>query len=229
MKAKSIYYFVLIPGIILLTNCTIEKRVFQKGYHLEWKKKTPKSIPSETSVSLIESSPEQAQTKEKATMFSENDSLLPVEKTVIEKPEGNESPATSKSNSVTSTEKLPEPERIEQDPSDHQKKTPNQTDMDESDAKEVELFGVMSFSMYFASIVFTLMGILAFNSGYVVIAAAFLLVLALVFGIISVIRYRRNKERYRRNFFGYFGLIASMVTITLGGLFVLLAFLAGSF
>ena len=101
--------------------------------------------------------------------------------------------------------------------------------MNENDATEVELFGVMSFGMYFAAIVFTLMGIIAFNSGYVVILAAFLLLLSLVFGIISVIRYRRNKERYRRNFFGYFGLIASMITITLGGFIVLLAFLAGSF
>lgn len=229
MKAKSIYYFVLIPGIILLTNCTIEKRVFQKGYHIEWKKKKTKNTPSETSVSLIESSPKQAQPEERAASFPEKDSLSSIEKTAPEKPETTQSPVINKNNSTSSTEQLPEPERIEPNQIIYKKKTPGQTYMNENDATEVELFGVMSFGMYFAAIVFTLMGIIAFNSGYVVILAAFLLLLSLVFGIISVIRYRRNKERYRRNFFGYFGLIASMITITLGGFIVLLAFLAGSF
>lgn len=238
MKAKLISITTCPFLMVLLTNCTIEKRVFQKGYHIEWKKKSSnETARSETTklTSVSDTRPEKQEQEESSNnQISEKDSvifnkkesetkLVSVVTTPTNEPAAS-SPKTDSSDPLTIANESPT-EQAETTP-------PDQKDDDirpETNVKIIEPVGIVSFGLYFIAVMLGLFAIPALNALPFLVLSGVLLILSLVLGIISVIRYRRNREQYRRNFFGYFGLIASMITITLGGLMILLAFLAGSF
>lgn len=241
MKAKLISITTYVFVILLLTHCTIEKRVFQKGYHIEWKKKnaseSARNEPekfSTASTNSVSHSDKQAQEEVVRNHIQEKDSVIFNKQASGEKPVSTITNATSEPVVSYSKTNASDPVTIITESSTEQAETtpPDQKDDDlrlETEKKVFEPVGFVSFGFYFLAIILGLFAIPALNALPFLVFSGLLFILSLVLGIISVVRYRRNKERYRRNFFGYFGLIASMITITLGGLFVLVAFLAGSF
>ncbi len=211
MKTKTIL-IVLASTILLISGCTIEKRVFQKGYHIEWKKKIPKKDEAETSNRISEREQEIDPT---SCVAFENNSIPETEESF---PECLPEPVFRES-IVESITPAKDPEIINYiEPENHKKtslirqkikKQPWETE----ERKVFELFGVMSFGLYFCSLALGVISIFALNALPTIVIACFMVLLSFIFGIISVKRYRRNKSDYRRNFFGYFGLIASAVTI----------------
>jgi hypothetical protein len=228
MKTKLIAIIVGTCVCTLLTDCTIEKRIFQKGYHLEWKKKAPKK--DETgAVNLI------TENHQETALAAET----PAESNLVlksEKPNPELAPApefrapitepailTKKTASIHSRE----PEKRKITAPAHPTAANDVWEVEER--KEFELFGIMSFGLYFSSMALAIAGIILLTSPYFFVAAGFLILLALIFGIISVDKYRRDKSKYHRNFFGYFGMIASLATITFVLALVVLAWGLGSF
>lgn len=227
MKTKLIAVIHSIFVCTLLTNCTIEKRLFQPGYSIEWKKKIPKKDEAENSNRISEWEQE---TDPPSHAALENKLVPETEESYTERitePEFRESilkPTPVKTHVILSTVK-PENPKIISPP--HQKTVNNSWEAEER--KEFELFGVMSFGLYFSSLTLAILGIVLLTSPYFFVAAGFMILLALIFGIISVDKYRRDKSKYRRNFFGYFGMIASLATITFTIGLLLLALGLGSF
>jgi hypothetical protein len=229
MKTKLIAIILSTCVCTLLTNCTIEKRVFQKGYHIEWKKKkVSQKEAEEPTVGMTE---DQQQADLVAETPSESNPVPETEKTNSEQfpePELSESPAEP----IKPVEKpvsphSMKPENHEITSSVHQKSVKETWETEER--KVFELFGVMSFGLYFSSLTLAILGIVLATSPYFFVAAGFMILLSLIFGIISVDKYRRDKSAYRLNFFGYFGMIASLATITFVIGLLLLAWGLGSF
>jgi hypothetical protein len=214
MKAKSATWIAFILAVLSVTNCTIEKRLFQPGYSIEWKKKVPQKDATETTNRVSDSK------KAFNSIITDSSSIelflapenlrqeiLPsgkLSKSVTEFPASTEIYDTITSDKVENAEVVSVP---------HQKKA---VDLRETeDKKELELFGVMSFGLYICSLAFAILALVVFNLPvYLFGIAGFMILLSLIFGIISVDKSRRDKSRYYRNFFGYFGLIASVVTIS---------------
>ncbi len=213
MKSTSIIF--IIVTMLAIAGCTIEKRLFQPGYSIEWKKKIPQKDANETA-SKFSDSKENADSI--AHTSSSNYALLEKNKPLpLSGEENSPVPELTKNNSEVPT-KTQEPiisyrnESHEIDPVLSQKKAIDIIEAE--DKKEFELFGIMSFGLYFSSLALAIAGIVLLTSPYFFVAAGFMILLSLIFGIISVDKYRRDKAKYRRNFFGYFGMIASLATIT---------------
>lgn len=228
MKTKLIAIVLGTCVCTLLTNCTIEKRLFQPGYSIEWKKKTPKKDDKETLSRISESEQETDPTanmtiegnpdQQTETPFPERIPEPEFRESVVESITPAKGPGTINSVEPESRKKTsPTLQQIGKQP------------WETEEQKEFELFGVMSFGLYFSSLTLAILGIILLTSPYFFVAAGFMILLALIFGIISVDKYRRDKSRYRRNFFGYFGMIASLATITFVAGLVILAWGLGSF
>jgi len=211
MKLKSASWILFILTALSVTSCTIEKRLFQPGYRIEWKKKIPQKDEAKTedqvSYNSIETHPD--------TTGSSSSSLSSLKPDPIPTPQLSKSisePFVLIENPDTLISYQTETRKVI--PSTPQKKA---IDLKETeDKKEFELFGVMSFGLYFCSIALALLAVFVFNlPAFLFGIAGFMILLSLIFGIISVDRYKRNRSNYYRNFFGYFGLIASVITISL--------------
>lgn len=215
MNKTTILLFTLIG--IFLSHCTIEKRIFQPGYSIEWKKKIPEKT-SEESASLIPESKRAAdsivinsgsriETQIAEPSISEKISSGEEAETTVGYPDYTK---TDYSTAIPNTE--PEtPAYVDQ------KKQPDI--IEEGEEKEFELFGIMSFGIYFGSLILAVLSLIF--SEIIIIPAIIFLLLSLIFGIISVRNYHRNPEKYYRNGFGYFGLFASLATITIA-LFIII-------
>lgn len=218
MNKTTALLFTLIG--IFLSHCTIEKRIFQPGYSIEWKKKIPEKTPEE-SANLIPGSK-----KEPDSIGINSGSSIKTrmeEPSVSEKiPSGEEAETIARSPDYTKTDySTATPNTEPETPaSANQKKQPDI--IEEGEEKEFELFGIMSFGIYFCSLILAVLA-LVFSEIFLIAAVIFLL-LSFVFGLISVLIYRRNRDKYYRNGFGYFGLFASITTITLGLFFIILLF-----
>nr|WP_294858860.1 hypothetical protein [uncultured Fluviicola sp.] len=222
MKAKSTTWIAFILVVLSATNCTIEKRLFQPGYSIEWKKKTQRnSVETENQTSYNEE-------PDTTTIICSSNSLSskPDHIPTSELTQSISEPLVSIVNLDTQT-----PYKLEKQESDTLTPQKKAIDLRETeDKKELELFGVMSFGLYFCSVIFAILAVFVFNLPvYLFAVAGFMILLSLIFGIISVDKYRRDKSKYYRNFFGYFGLIASVVTISLVIGFLILASELGSF
>ncbi|WP_294671766.1 hypothetical protein [uncultured Fluviicola sp.] len=228
MKTKLIAIILGTCVCTFLTNCTIEKRVFQKGYHIEWKKKVSEKEAEETADRITKSQQQAglvAETPFESNVTPETEKPLPEPVTEPELPESMAEPITLSENPVSIHSM--ESENHEITSSVHQKSVKGAWETEER--KVFELFGVMSFGLYFSSLTLAILGIVLLTSPYFFVAAGFMILLALIFGIISVDKYRRDKSAYRLNFFGYFGMIASLATITFVIGLLLLAWGLGSF
>lgn len=205
----------------LLTNCTIEKRVFQKGYHIEWKKKADSDKVSEEITGLHNSSDHysERQKREEKPTFEEHtaiNSLIP-ENTEAERIcFYSETKISDQSKAASSKMKLPE------SVSELRSTKPTLVNQKDEDAqtqitpRKFEPTGIASFVFYFLGLGLGLCAIVATNPIAVLGFTALLLLTALILGIISAVRFRRNRELYEGNFFGYFGLFASAGTLVLG-------------
>lgn len=226
MKIKSATRASLAILILLAASCTIEKRLFQPGYSIEWKKRIPKKDANET-ISKFSASKENADsvahTSSSNHILSDRETQLQqTGEKLIPAPELTKSipqPPAEKQESLISDRN----ENHEIDPVFSQKKAIDI--LENEDKKELEIFGTMSFGLYLCSLILAITSLTFMNPGYLLIIAGFMIILSLIFGIISVDRYRRDKSKYYRNFFGYFGLIASLVTIML--VMIFLTLLAG--
>lgn len=229
MKTKLIAIILSTCLCTLLTNCTIEKRVFQKGYHIEWKKKKASQKEAEEPTVGMTENLQQAdlvvETPFEINMVPETEKTNSEQFPEPELPESIAEPiaASEKPVSIHSME----PENHETTSSVHPKSATETWETEER--KVFELFGVMSFGLYFSSLTLAILGIVLATSPYFFVAAGFMILLSLIFGIISVDKYRRDKSAYRLNFFGYFGMIASLATITFVIGLLLLAWGLGSF
>lgn len=238
MNTKGILITTCALIFTLLTNCTIEKRVFQKGYYIEWKKRasneTTQNEPDKSTIASDKPSEKRIQEEITGNPVSEKGFVISNEQKSEATPVSVITNTTDESTVSSRKINSSDPVTITNDsPTDQAKTTPpDQKDDDprlETEPKVFEPVGFVSFGFYFLAVMLGLFAIPALNALPFLVFSGVLLILSLTFGIISVIRYRRNRERYHRNFFGYFGLIASMITITLGGLVILFAFLADSF
>ena len=229
MKTKSTAWIIFILTSLLTTNCTIEKRLFQPGYNIQWKKKIPQRDAAEnvnrvsdsrnTSNSIISDSSLSDLILAPKNFNPETLTTDKLPESIVESTKSIEQLDTIFSNQVTHTKIATAPA---------QKKAVDLVETEEK--KELELFGVMSFGLYFCSLIFAILAVFVFNlPAYLFVIAGFMILLSLIFGIISVDRYRRNKSKYYRNFFGYFGLIASVVTISLVIGFLILTSELGGF
>jgi hypothetical protein len=227
MKTKSTIWIVFTFTILLTTNCTIEKRLFQPGYSIEWKKKIPQRDEAKTANHLSDNKIEADSiiiNPSSTTISFNNEKLKPEPISIFALHESAvEQTASIENFPALKSDQKEKPEMVSDTP---QKK---EIELVET-KKELELFGVMSFGLYFCSVTFAILAVFVFNlSAYLFVVAGFMILLSIIFGIISVDKYRRNKSKYYRNFFGYFGLIASVVTISLVIGFLILASELGSF
>lgn len=230
MKAKLNAIIICTCAITLLANCTIEKRVFQKGYHIEWRKKAlsenTSAEPDKLQAASDDLSQKQMQ-EEQAIPDQNSESNSPVH-------ENNESEtlpfhtSTKPADETTaSSNKINPPGSVsaERESADYGKKTDQKDDevQPQKEPRKFEPIGIASFVIYFLAVVLGLFAITAANPVVILSYTAVLLILALILGIVSVVKYRKNRDLYERNFFGYFGLIASGSTIILG-IFLLILF-----
>lgn len=228
MKAKLIFITTCAFVFTLLTNCTIEKRVFQKGYHIEWKKKSSnESARSETTKLTSASDATDIHSEKQLPKETAGNQVLSKDSVISDKKESEAKPViaitnttnepavsarkTDSSDPVTITTESPTEQAETAPPADQ-----DDDDQPESTRKTFEPVGIVSFGLYFVAVILGLLAIPALNAIPFLVFSGVLLILSLIFGIISVVRSRRNRDLYYRNFFGFFGLIASGSTLILG-------------
>lgn len=228
MKQKISLFIFITFTLLLVPGCTIEKRLFQPGYNIEWKKKVQSDKPSNEchSLSQVSNIPSEKQVPEEITIQSqkaENNPPTP-EKNELEasfyplvKPESK--PVIS-ANQASSTE-LASVKVAAQKKEHISAEQSNDDDEPQIIPKKFEPLGIASFTIYFFGLALALLAIIATNPVVFISFAALLFLLSLTLGIVSVVKSHRNKALYRRNFFGYFGLIASASSLVIG-LFLLL-------
>ena len=228
MKTKTILIGI-VYAILLISGCTVEKRLFQPGYNIEWKKK--KVSEKDAVESTIHMTKSQQPTELLVETTLESNVMPETEKPnpeLITEPELPESMSEPITPSKTLAAVGPVENKYHKTTSPVHPKSVKEA-WETEERKEFELFGVMSFGLYFSSMTLAIVGIVLLTSPYFFVAAGFMILLALIFGIISVDKYRRDRSGYRLNFFGYFGMIASMATITFVIGLLLLAWGLGSF
>ncbi|WP_343637076.1 hypothetical protein [Fluviicola sp.] len=212
---------------LFVAKCTIEKRLFQPGYSIEWKKKIPQKEKDETEIPVSANRHEPDLANHPVTTDPVAENEIPVNTHLPET-----QPQQLVAEPITSSEKQPTIRTDQPGTSETEASTPKEQEKDDWETEnkpEFELFGVMSFGLYFCSLALAIIGIVLLSSPYFFVVAGFMILLSLIFGIISVDKYRRDRSKYRRNSFGYFGLIASAATISFVALLVLLAWGLGSF
>ena len=227
MKTRSTSWSIFILITLLLGSCTIQKRLFQPGYSIEWKKKICQKNGSETTDLAFVAPAKRDSIRLNAfnDEFPAKDDLQAVDIAVVEFSDPvTEQKASKKIRDTLTSMHLEKQEVV----SGHSQKKRSGIPEIENE-KEFELFGIMSFGIYFCSLAMAILSIFVLNALPTIIAACFMILLSFIFGIISVHRYRKDKSRYYRNFFGYFGMIASMATITLAAGLVLFAWGLDSF
>lgn len=215
--------FLLIVSVALLaTNCTIEKRVFGKGYYIEWKKKVHTDNAANRLSGLQKPSDDRTAKQEPGEIIAPEQyaetSVFQAGKsepeTILTDTRPKILPAASEKDlepSAVTPDKTPvKPVSAHQKDADIQPQTP----------RTFEPAGIASFIFYFTGFGLGLCAIFAMNPVAVLGFTALLLLIALILGIVSVVRFHRNRDLYQGNFFGYFGLIASAATLVLG-LFIL--------
>ena len=234
MKAKLIAVILGTCVFTLFTNCTIEKRVFQKGYHIEWKKKSSSDNHSEKITGIQNASDDhlQKQDREEALLADEHKEIrLPTP----ENP-GVETtfPAGSKPvDEPTASAQKVKLSKLDSETHQSEKSSSDQKEEDtdtQITPRKFEPVGIASFVFYFLGLGLGLCAIAATNPIAVLGFTAILLLTALILGIVSVVKFHRNRELYEQNFFGYFGLFASIGTLILGIFLLLIAaiiFLSG--
>jgi lysylphosphatidylglycerol synthetase-like protein (DUF2156 family) len=207
---------------VLASNCTIEKRVFQKGYHIEWNKKVQQSKTSdEITKTLVSTDHSETELPEEVLIHDEN----PENTSLITKQ--NEPEAVT---FYTNTKSVDEPVKTSHAINSYQlasreKEIPNDqttlkdrqdnTDENPNTPRKSEPVGIASFVFYLLGVGLGLGAIFAMNPIVFLGFTAFLLLTALILGIVSVVRFHRNRDLYQQNFFGYFGLIASASSLVL--------------
>lgn len=213
MKIKSTIPISLLIFILLAASCTIEKRLFQPGYNIEWKKKKVSEKDAVETAIRMTKSPQPVELIEKtpfeSNVIPETEKRNPEHVTEPKLPESVDEPITP-SKTLAAVGPV-ETKNRKTTTSVRQNSVKGALETEER--KVFELFGVMSFGLYFCSLAMAVVSIFALNALPTIVIACFMILLSFIFGIISVKRYRRNRFSYRRNFFGYFGLIASAVTI----------------
>lgn len=225
MKTKLIAIILGTCVCAILTNCTIEKRVFQKGYHIEWKKKASPGRTSEEITTLQNASDDyfEKQKQEEQPTAEEHTAINSTA------PENTEIGTISFYTEIPTSgqQKMSESEiKLSGSVSESQTKKPDSAVQKDEDVQSLtprkfEPVGIASFVFYFLGLGLGLCAIAATNPVAVLGFTALLLLLALILGIVSVVRFHRNRELYEWNHFGYFGLIASAGTLVLG-IFILL-------
>lgn len=228
MKTKTILIGI-VYAILLISGCTVEKRLFQPGYNIEWKKKKVSEKDAVESTIHMTKSQQPTELLVETTLESnvmpETEKPNPEHITEPELPESMAKPITP---SKTPATVVPVENKHHKTTSPVHPKSVKEA-WETEERKEFELFGVMSFGLYFCSLAMAVVSIFALNALPTIVIACFMILLSFIFGIISVKEYRRNRSRYRRNFFGYFGLIASAVTIFWAGFLLLFAWGLDSF
>jgi hypothetical protein len=221
MKAKLIAIMLGTCVCTLLTDCTIEKRIFQKGYHIEWKKKASSGRTSEE-VSMLQNVSDDHSEKQKQEEKPTVEEYAALNSTA---PENTEIGTISFYTETPPTDqpKVSEPGmKLSGSVPESQTKKPDLAAQKDEDVqsqltpRKFEPVGIASFVFYFLGLGLGLCAIVATNPVAVLGFTALLLLLALILGIVSVVRFRRNRELYEWNLFGYFGLIASAGTLVLG-------------
>lgn len=224
MKTKSTRMICLL-ALLLIQSCTIQKRLFQPGYSIEWKKKAPQKNTGDITDRLSNFQKADTATQTSFPEARTNLEGLKQDPISIATDSSKASPGPETQAAVVSPAKA-----SEKPVAGSGAETPKPTDIIEPEApKELELFGTMSFGLYICGLTLAIVGIITLSSPFYAVAAAFMILLSLVFGIISVSIYRKDRSRYYRNFFGYFGLIASAATLTFTIALLLVAFGLGSF
>lgn len=226
MKTKSTIYGLLILTALLAGSCTIQKRLFQPGYSVEWKKKMREKSESETTDLSVKT---QESDSTRINSFA-NTSESPVENDLTS---GNVSTVETKDPETTDQQEpqdtfaLHTTENQEIAATIAPKKSLGIPDPEP--AKELEIFGIMSFGLYFCSLALGIFSLFALNALPVIVIACLMILLSFTLGLVSVIRYRKDKSRYYRNFFGYFGMIASIATMGFAAFLLLFAWGLDSF
>lgn len=222
MKAKLIPILVCTCILALLTNCTVEKRLFQKGYHIEWKKKPlHHQVPDEPGNPPL--SPDEKpgnETTEKQSIPDQHtgNKFIPIEENIPETSAFSPVEKTGTEPGLT-TQKIDSPGSISLKTETVSTLPDPNTDDDPAPQTEQKLYepvGIVSFSFYFLGFGVGLLAFVAANPVAVLGFTALIVLVSLILGIISVVRFHKHKDRFRGNFFGYFGLFASAATLIFG-------------
>ncbi|MDR0802085.1 hypothetical protein [Fluviicola sp.] len=197
---------------LLVSNCTIQKRIYRKGFHIEWKKKINEAIAVK----------EPAVQYENVSTFvsAKNDSSGSIVATVSENLAWKDDTLKTVKIEVSNNKEINYEEQVSSDQYTVQKKqnklspaTPSDEEVAPQQKKHFEPFGIFAFGFSLAAI-----SMLFFELGYFLsypfaIMAAIFILLAFVSGSISIARTKKNKGKYRRNDFGILGFIFATVLL----------------
>jgi len=184
--------FILFCFLILIffTSCSIEKRLYGRGYHVTWHKRYSKTKGNEKEKKL-----EPVETAEEESV----DSL----EVVPENPAADSLQLSKEEKKKARKEKYPDLPREE---------------------RKFEPLGVLAFKILLINIPIGLIGENATDPRVVAqmeIIFLFILIIAFVLAIISMVRYLRNPKHYKFNIFA--------ILVILIGLFYLVEFILGNY
>ncbi len=180
----------ILSFILILSSCTIEKRTFNRGYHVSWNRKVTSTPPGNRSTFENELAENEIKSDSKAveeegvlTDIAAKDQQLNLES--IESPEPRQQ-----------TEQLSEEDFI-------LAKNPVQLDDTVYIYPKFEPRGIASFATSLAAYGGFFIGIFFWE---LLIYISFgLLIAGLILGLLSLTEYGRNKIFYRKNVFGIIG------------------------
>lgn len=218
----------IVCGILTISSCTIEKRVFRKGYYISWNKSAPKEKsqtkeedPEAKAEELVQSPPVSHDTlcKEETESIEElavgvqdtlqtNETALTAEQP-ISKPETVYSEAALLDRLTEAVKQIKE------------KKYPEE---EVSDKKELNLFALNSFVF---AIGYVILIFYAFDLGslnWPIVLAVTCFFTAVIFAIVALVKWKRNRTEFWGTFFALMGLIL----LAAGSLLFLLYIVANS-
>lgn len=221
MKHLNYLLWTLAAGI-LLCSCTITKRHFGNGYHIEWKRKYQESVPEPDAFKEI--SRQNDEEIDSVPQIREPEKSAEVQVQEIEPvPEETNSPSIRQTDEVVFREKSV-PSEIKAAPvapAENPERTDNWEEEDQTIHPltwaliSVLALGAVSFGLIIANIFFV----------FGVIGFAFI---GMILGIVALISLKRHPEKYRKKgltrFFAIFLIVAGGVVTLFTALFLVLSY-----
>lgn len=192
---KAFISFVV--AIVVLQGCTVEKRLYNRGFHVEWNKKRSGNEQAATEITPVDSEDEAEQNAQIDQEPDKQSAEVVVEEDLKDDPAELTSETPSYERADTLLRAKPEPDTMMVE-------------------HKYEPVGIVALSMAIVGAI-----LLTFPTTVGLIISGVLFFSALVLSIISMIRFSRNRHRYKSNAPGVTVFVVCLILMLLVGLFFL--------
>ncbi|MCW3083682.1 MAG: hypothetical protein JWP12_1048 [Bacteroidetes bacterium] len=207
MKKQILYSFALLFAV-LIASCSVDKRLYSRGYNVEWSNNNKVQLPSAEKITVI---PEPTLAENKTEEIS-TDSLLQLssdeDKAIADKAESN-----TACNDYAAKQRAEALAPVTNSATSTSKKTQRKIDFNSGFKKGFQLVipeePVKLMPLALASLILGILSVVAYYGAFV------LGVLAIVFGAVALYKIRKNPGMYRGRGMAMWGFILGIISLAI--------------